>query len=69
MEGHKSRGTFLVQRAFLPTRLSDDFLTQAYEHVLHRTQQEATSPPADPTRSPRRRKRLPRVTTTGGRKA
>jgi hypothetical protein len=69
MKGRKPKPSVTVQRAFVPTRLSDDLLAQAYEHVLQGvpqavpSQQTPTAPPA------RGRKRVPRVATTGGRKS
>ena len=69
MKGRKPKTSVTVQRAFVPTRLSDDLLAQAYEHVLQRAQQVNTSqePAAAPTT--RSRKRVSRVATTGGRKS
>jgi hypothetical protein len=69
MEGAKPQSPVPVERAFAPTRLSDDWLAQAYEHVLRRAQQllpSQESPAAPPMR---RRKRLSRLATTGGRKS
>ena len=69
MEGHKPKLFVCVQRTFAPTRLSDDLLAQAYEHVLHRIQQTPTSQQTQATQPPtRRRKRVSRGATTGGRK-
>jgi hypothetical protein len=69
MKGREPKPSVTVQRAFVPTRLSDDLLAQAYEHVLQRTPQVNTSQetPAPPTT--RSRKRLSRVAPTGGRKS
>lgn len=66
MEGPQSRPFVPVQRIFAQTRLSDDLLAQAYEHVLRCLQQQPTreSPATPPARH---RKRVPRVATTGGR--
>ena len=67
MNGHKTQLTATVQRDFARTRLSDDLLAQAYEHVLQGAQQAAApqeTPAAPPTRS---RKPVPRLATTGGR--
>jgi hypothetical protein len=69
MEGHKPRSPVTVHRAFAQTRLSDDLLAHAYEHVLHGVQQVATSPETHAMRPTRRRKRVSRVATTGGRKS
>jgi hypothetical protein len=68
MEGHKPHALVIVERAFTPTRLSDDLLAQAYEHVLRSAQQTPTTQETDATRPTRRRKRVSRVATTGGRK-
>jgi len=69
MKGRKPKSSVTVQRAFAPTRLSDDLLAQAYDHVLQGAQQATPSEgtPAAPTT--RGRKRRPRVATTGGRKS
>jgi hypothetical protein len=72
MEGRKPPPPVTVQRAFVPTRLSDELLAQAYEQVLHSARQVATSPattsPATPAARPNlSRERVPRVATTGGR--
>lgn len=69
MKGRKPKSSVTVRRAFVPTRLSDDLLAQAYEHVLERTQQVNTSQetPAPPTT--RSRKHPSRVATTGGPKS
>ena len=67
MKGHQPVPSVTVQRAFVPTRLSDDLLAQAYEHALLSAQQLATTPPPRPTRQPRRRQPLSRVAKTGGR--
>jgi hypothetical protein len=69
MEGHKPQLPIIVQRAFAQTRLSDDLLAQAYEHVLHSAQQVVTTQETHAMRPTRRRKRVSRVTTTGGRKS
>jgi hypothetical protein len=68
MKGHQPEPSVIVQRAFVPTRLSDDLLAQAYEHVLHSGQQAAPSQATPATRPTRSRKRVSRVATTGGRK-
>lgn len=67
MEGKKPAAGKIVERAFLPTRLSDDLLTQAYDFVVRR--EERTSSPSDhfPKRSTRAGKRARRIATTGGR--
>lgn len=67
MEGHKPQPPVIVQRAFAQTRLSDDLLAQAYEHVLHSAQQVPTTQEAHAARPARRRKQGSRVATTGGR--
>jgi hypothetical protein len=66
MNGRKTRPTVTVQRDFARTRLSDDLLAQAYDHVLQGAQQAAASQetPAAPTT--RSRKPVPRPATTGG---
>ena len=69
MEGCKPRSPVTVHRAFAQTRLSDDLLAQAYEHVLHSVQQVATTQQTRATQPTRRRKRVARVTSTGGRKS
>jgi hypothetical protein len=69
MEGHKSQPPVIVQRAFAQTRLSDDLLAQAYEHVLQSAQQAATTQQTHAARPTRRRKRVARVASTGGRKS
>ena len=69
MEGNKLRSPVTVQRAFVQTRLSDDLLAQAYEHVLHSVQQVATTQETHAARPTRRRKRVARVASTGGRKS
>jgi hypothetical protein len=69
MEGHKPQAPVIVERAFAQTRLSDDLLAQAYEHVLHSAQQAPTTQQTHAARPTRRRKRVSRVTTTGGRKS
>ena len=66
MEGRNPRSPVLVQRAFAQTRLSDDLLAQAYDHVLHSARQVAITQEPSPTRPTRSRKRRPRVATTGG---
>ena len=68
MKGRKPKSPVTVQRAFVQTRLSDDLLAQAYDHVLQGAPQAASSQemPAAPTT--RSRKRRSRVATTGGRK-
>ena len=68
MKGRKPKPSVTVQRAFVPTRLSDDLLAQAYEHVLQGAQQAATSQETPATPTPRSRKRLSRMATTEGRK-
>jgi hypothetical protein len=68
MKGHQPKSSVLVQRAFAQTRLSDDLLAQAYEHVLQSAQQVTTDRKAPAPRPTRSRKRAPRVATTGGRK-
>jgi hypothetical protein len=67
MKGRKPKPAVTVQRAFVPTRLSDDLLAQAYEHVLQRAQQITTSQETHATPTTRSRKRVS-VATTGGRK-
>jgi hypothetical protein len=67
MKGHQPQPPVTVQRAFAPTRLSDDLLAQAYEHVLQRTQQGRPDRQAPAPRPTRSRKRAPRGATTGGR--
>jgi hypothetical protein len=69
MEGYPPQPPVTVQRAFAPTRLSDDWLAQAYEHVLRRVQQLPTPQKRQVARPTRRRKRRSPVATTGGRKA
>jgi hypothetical protein len=69
MEGHKPQPPLIVQRAFAQTRLSDDLLAQAYEHVLHSVQPVSTTQETHATRPTRCRKRMSRVTATGGRKS
>ena len=67
MKGRKPKPSVTVRRDFVPTRLSDDLLAQAYEYVLQGAQQAAASQetPAAPTA--RSRKPVPRPATTGGR--
>ena len=67
MKGRKPKPSVIVQRAFVQTRLSDDLLAQAYEHVLQGAPQAATSQEMPPTPTTRSRKRGSRV-ATGGRK-
>ena len=67
MEGHKPPPPVTVQRAFAPTRLSDELLAQAYDQALQRAQQVATSQETPAPRPTRGRKRVARVATTGGR--
>ena len=67
MEGRKPPPPVTVQRAFAPTRLSDDLLAQAYDQVLQRAQQMATTQDPSAPRPTRGRKRVARVATTGGR--
>jgi hypothetical protein len=67
MEGRKPQSSVMVQRAFAQARLSDDLLAQAYDHVLHGVPQAATVQETRATRPTRRRQRVSRVTTTGGR--
>jgi hypothetical protein len=69
MKGHQPQSPVAVQRAFAPTRLSDDLLAQAYEHVLQMAQQVTTDGQAPAPRPTRSRKRAPRVATTGGRES
>ena len=69
MEGHQCQPLVNVQRSFAPTRLSEDLLAQAYEHVLRRVQQRPPAQESPATRSTRRRKQVSRVPTTGGRKS
>ena len=69
MKGRTPKPSVTVQRAFVPTRLSDDLLAQAYEHVLQRAQQVTTSQETPATPTTRSRKRVSRVATTGGRKS
>jgi hypothetical protein len=66
MKGRKPRLSVTVQRAFVPTRLSDDLLAQAYDHVLQGAQQVTTSQETPATATTRSRKHRPRVATTGG---
>jgi hypothetical protein len=66
MEGRKPRSPLAVHRAFAPTRLSDDLLAQAYEHVLHSAQPMVTAQQPQPTRQARRRQPLSRAAKTGG---
>jgi hypothetical protein len=68
MEGRKPPPPGTVQRAFAPTRLSDELLAQAYDQVLQRAQQVATSQETPAPRRTRARKRVARGATTGGRK-
>jgi hypothetical protein len=68
MKGHQPVPSVTVQRAFVPTRLSDDLLAQAYEHVLHSAPSVTLSQEAPAPRTTRSRKRVARVATTGGRK-
>jgi hypothetical protein len=68
MKAYKPKPSVTVQRAFAQTRLSDDLLAQAYEYVLQGVQQAATSQETPATPTPRSRKRLSRMATTGGRK-
>jgi hypothetical protein len=68
MEGRKPPPPVTVQRAFAPTRLSDELLAQAYDQVLQCAQQLATSQETSAPRPTRSRKRVARVATTGGRK-
>jgi hypothetical protein len=67
MEGRKPRPPVTVQRAFAPTRLSDELLAQAYDQVLQRAQQVATAQDSPAPRPTCCRKRVARVATTGGR--
>jgi hypothetical protein len=67
MKGTKAKLPLTVQRAFAPTRLSDDLLAQAYEQLLQGAQQVGTPQEAPATPTTRSRKRVPRVATTGGR--
>ena len=69
MKGRKPKPSVTVQRAFVPTRLSDDLLAQAYEHVLQRAQPVNTSQETAAAATTRSRKRVSRVATTGGRKS
>ena len=69
MEGYQPQPLVTVQRAFAPTRLSDDWLTQAYEHVLRRVQQLPTPQKRQAARPTRRRQRRSPLATTGGRKS
>jgi hypothetical protein len=68
MEGHKPQAPVIVERSFAQTRLSEELLAQAYEHVLHSAQQATTTQQTHAAPSTRRRKRVSRV-TTGGRKS
>ena len=68
MKGHKPKPSVTVQRAFVQTRLSDDLLAQAYDHVLQGVQQAVSSPQTSVPPTSRSRKRVARVATTGGRK-
>jgi hypothetical protein len=69
MKGRKPKPSVTVQRAFVPTRLSDDLMAQAYDHVLQGAQQ--ATPPQGTLATPttRSRKRRSRMATTGGRKS
>jgi hypothetical protein len=67
MEGRKPTPPVTVQRAFAPTRLSDELLAQAYDQVLQRAQLVATSQETPAPRTTRTRRRVARVATTGGR--
>ena len=67
MKGRKPKPSVTVQRAFAQTRLSDDWLAQAYEHVLRGVQLTPPSANCRPPRPVRPRKRVPRVATTVGR--
>ena len=69
MKGRQTKPSVTVQRAFVPTRLSDDLLAQAYEHVLQRAQQVNTSHETPVAPTTRGRKRVSRVAMTGGRKS
>ena len=69
MKGRKPKLSVTVQRAFVPTRLSDDQLAQAYDHVLQGARQVTTSQETPATAATRSRKRAARVATTGGRKS
>jgi len=69
MKGDQPQPSVTVQRAFAPTRLSDELLAQAYEHVLQPVQQVTTDREAPASRPTRSRKRGPRVAMTGGRKS
>ena len=66
MEGHKLPSPVTVHRVYAPTRLSDDLLAQAYDHVLHGVSQVAPAQETDATPPTRRRKPVSRVATTGG---
>ena len=68
MEGRKPPPPVTVQRAFVPTRLSDELLAHAYDQVLQCAQQVATSQKTPAPRPTRSRKRVARVAMTGGRK-
>jgi hypothetical protein len=67
MNGRKTRPTVTVQRAFARTRLSDDLLAQAYDHVLQGAQQSAGPQETPAAPSTRSRRPVPRPATTGGR--
>lgn len=69
MDSHPPQPSVIVHRDFAQTRLSDDLLAQAYEHVLRSAMQVPTTQETPATRPTRSRKRLSRVTTTGGRKS
>lgn len=69
MKGRKPKPSVTVQRAFVPTRLSNDLLAQAYDHVLQGAPQVTTSQENSATATTRSRKRRSPVATTGGRKS
>lgn len=66
MEGKEPASGKIVERAFLPTRLSGDLLTQAYDFVVRREERRQSPASQFPKRSTRARKRAQRIATTGG---
>ena len=67
MEGKEPASGKIVERAFLPTRLSGDLLTQAYDFVVRREERKQSPPDHFSKRSTRAGKRARRIATTGGR--
>ena len=67
MEGKEPTSGKIVERAFLPTRLSGDLLTQAYDFVVRRDERPQSPPDHFPKRPTRASKRARRIATTGGR--